>query len=108
MAILREMNFAQIVIFSRKTDAQRKKNFAFCSAKIAQKFANGNPTIILGLLAVLMPFYCCTKSWVYLLRFQQFPPDIYVISISGGLYCKSSWSGLRGVLLSARPPPSSP
>ena len=30
---------AQIVDFSRKTDAQRKKNFAFRSAKFAQKFA---------------------------------------------------------------------
>ena len=27
---------AQIVVFSRKTDAQRKKNFAFRSAKIAK------------------------------------------------------------------------
>jgi len=27
---------AQIAVFSRKTDAQRKKNFAFRSAKIAQ------------------------------------------------------------------------
>ena len=34
---------AQIVVFSRKTDAQRKKNFAFRSAKIAKSFANGNP-----------------------------------------------------------------
>ena len=29
--------------FSRKTDAERKKNFAFRSAKIAQKFTNENP-----------------------------------------------------------------
>ena len=29
---------AQIVVFSRKTDAQRKINFAFRSVKIAQKF----------------------------------------------------------------------
>ena len=28
---------AQIVVFSRKTDAQRKKNFAFRSAKICAK-----------------------------------------------------------------------
>jgi len=28
---------AQIVVFSRKIDAQRKKNIAFRSAKIAQK-----------------------------------------------------------------------
>ena len=34
---------AQIVFFSRKTDAQRKKNFAFRSAKFAQKFWNENP-----------------------------------------------------------------
>ena len=34
---------AQIVVFSRKTDAQRKKNFAFRSTKIAQKFTNENP-----------------------------------------------------------------
>ena len=34
---------AQIVVFSRKTDAQRKKNFAFRSAKIAQKFCEWKP-----------------------------------------------------------------
>ena len=34
---------AQIIVFSRKTDAQRKKNFAFCSAKIAQKFCEWKP-----------------------------------------------------------------
>ena len=34
---------AQIVFFSRKTDAQRKKNFAFRSAKIAQKFCEWKP-----------------------------------------------------------------
>ena len=34
---------AQIAVFSRKTDAQRKKNFAFCSAKIAQKFCEWKP-----------------------------------------------------------------
>ena len=36
---------AQIVVFSRKTDAQRKKNFAFRSAKIAQKFCEWKPYI---------------------------------------------------------------
>ena len=34
---------AQIVVFLRKTDAQRKKNFAFRSAKIAQKFFEWKP-----------------------------------------------------------------
>ena len=34
---------AQIAVFSRKTDAQRKKNFAFLSAKIAQKFCEWKP-----------------------------------------------------------------
>ena len=35
---------AQIVVFfSRKTDAQRKKNFAFWYAKIAQKFCEWKP-----------------------------------------------------------------
>ena len=34
---------AQIVVFSRKTDGQRKKNFAFRSAKIAQKFCEWKP-----------------------------------------------------------------
>jgi len=36
---------AQIVVFSRKTDAQRKKNFAFRSAKIAQKFCEWKPYV---------------------------------------------------------------
>ena len=34
----------KIVVFSHKTDEQRKKNFAFRSAKNSQKFANGNRT----------------------------------------------------------------
>ena len=34
---------AQIVVFSHKTAAQRKKNFAFRSAKIAQKFCEWKP-----------------------------------------------------------------
>ena len=34
---------AHIGVFSRKTDAQRKKNFAFSSAKIAQKFCEWKP-----------------------------------------------------------------
>ena len=34
---------AQIVVFSRKTDAQRKKNFAVRSAKIAHKFCEWKP-----------------------------------------------------------------
>ena len=34
---------AQIVVFSRKTDAQRKKNFAFFPQKLRKSFANGNP-----------------------------------------------------------------
>jgi len=34
---------AEIVVASRKTDAQRKKNFAFRSAKIAQKFCEWKP-----------------------------------------------------------------
>ena len=34
---------AQIAVFSRKTDAQRKKNFAFRSPKIAQKFCEWKP-----------------------------------------------------------------
>ena len=34
---------AQIVVFSRKTDAQRKKNFTFRSAKIAQNFCEWKP-----------------------------------------------------------------
>ena len=34
---------AQIVVFSCKTDAQRQKNFAFRSAKIAQKFCEWKP-----------------------------------------------------------------
>ena len=34
---------AQIVVFSGKTDAQRKKHFAFRSAKIAQKFCEWKP-----------------------------------------------------------------
>jgi len=34
---------AQIVVFSRKTDALRKKDFAFRSAKIAQKFCEWKP-----------------------------------------------------------------
>ena len=45
-AILREMTFANDCAnccFSRKTDAQRKKNFAFRSAKIAQKFCEWKP-----------------------------------------------------------------
>ena len=45
-AILREMTFANDFAnccFSRKTDAQRKKNFAFRSAKIAQKFCEWKP-----------------------------------------------------------------
>ena len=37
---------AQIVVFSCKTDAQGKKDFAFRSAKIAKlSFANGNPNL---------------------------------------------------------------
>ena len=32
-----------VVFFSRKTDAQRKKNFALRSAKIAQKFCEWKP-----------------------------------------------------------------
>jgi len=36
---------AQIVVFSRKIDAQRKKNIAFRSAKIAQKFCEWKPYI---------------------------------------------------------------
>ena len=45
-AILREMTFAndlQIVVFSRKTDVQRKKKFAFRSAKSEQKFCEWKP-----------------------------------------------------------------
>ena len=34
---------AQIVVFSLKTDAQRKKKFAFRSAKFAQKFCEWKP-----------------------------------------------------------------
>ena len=34
---------AQIVVFSHKTDAQRKKNFAFLSEKISQKFCEWKP-----------------------------------------------------------------
>ena len=34
---------AQIVVFSSKIDAQRKKNIAFRSAKIAQKFCEWKP-----------------------------------------------------------------
>ena len=41
-AILQKITFANDV-FSRKTDAQRKKNFAFRSAKIAQKFCEWKP-----------------------------------------------------------------
>ena len=37
---------AQIVVFSRKTDAQRKKNFGFHSAKIAQKFCEWKPYLV--------------------------------------------------------------
>ena len=33
----------QIVVFSRKTNPQSKKNFAFRSAKIAQKFCEWKP-----------------------------------------------------------------
>ena len=47
---------AQIVVFSRKTDAQRKKNFAFRFAKIAQKFANGNPKSNSTLFIISDPF----------------------------------------------------
>ena len=39
---------AQIAVFSRKTDAQRKKNFAFRSAKIAQKFRHRDGFAELG------------------------------------------------------------
>ena len=35
---------AQIVVFSRKTDAQRKKNFAFVPQKLRKSFANGDPS----------------------------------------------------------------
>ena len=35
----------QIVVFLRKTDAQRKKNFAFRSTKIAQKFYEWKPYV---------------------------------------------------------------
>ena len=34
---------AQIIVFSRKTDMQRKKNFAFVPKKLHKSFANGNP-----------------------------------------------------------------
>ena len=40
---------AQIVVFMRKTDAKRKKNFAFRSAKIAQKFCEWKPYVKLSL-----------------------------------------------------------
>jgi len=42
---------AQIVVFfSRKTDAQRKKNLRFVPQKLRKSFANGNPTSSLTLL----------------------------------------------------------
>ena len=34
---------AQIVVFSRKTDAQRKKILRFVPQKLRKSFANGNP-----------------------------------------------------------------
>jgi len=47
---------AQIVVFfSRKTDAQRKKNLRFVPQKLRKSFANGNPTSSLTLL--LMHIY---------------------------------------------------
>ena len=48
MAIIYELTFADDCVnsgFSRKTDAQRKQNFAFCSAKLHNSFSNGNPTV---------------------------------------------------------------
>ena len=47
---------AQIVFFSRKTDAQKKKNFAFRSAKIAQQFYEWKPyseSILKGSFAII-------------------------------------------------------
>ena len=35
---------AQTVVFSRKTDAQRKKNLRFVPQKLRKSFANGNPS----------------------------------------------------------------
>ena len=52
---------AQIVVFSRKTDAQRKNNFAFRSAKIAQKFCEWKPYLK----------YMTIPSWVNLLQFYS-------------------------------------
>jgi len=34
---------AQTAVFSRKTDVQQKKNFAFCFPKIAQTFCEWKP-----------------------------------------------------------------
>ena len=45
---------AQIAIFSHKTDAQRKKYFAFFSAKIAQKFFKWKPYFQLRTLFIIL------------------------------------------------------
>ena len=36
---------AQIIVFSRKTDAQKRKILCFVPQKLRKSFANGNPNI---------------------------------------------------------------
>ena len=52
---------AQIVVFSRKIDAQRKKNIAFRSAKIAQKFCEWKPYLKQDIF-LIYNFLCRTRG----------------------------------------------
>ena len=73
---------AQIVVFSRKTDAQRKKNFAFRSAKIAQKFCEWKPYWSLITIQRKLPLNTRPKQWHFqntvcgFLPFQNCTRDI--------------------------------
>ena len=80
---------AQIVVFSRKTDAQRKKNFAFRSAKIAQKFCEWKPyfkfhlsfSYMLVINFIFYPnyFIICFKSSFSILKTSIFCPLKFIL-----------------------------
>ena len=57
---------AQIVVFSRKTNAQRQKNFAFRSAKIAQNFCEWKPYFLSSSLSNWR-YRRYDSKWKYLL-----------------------------------------
>ena len=53
---------AQIVVFSRKNDAQRKKNFEFHPQKLRKSFANGNPTDKVCKLSMIIILFILEKN----------------------------------------------